>query len=178
MAGIRIVRRVGGAALAAALAVGGCAAPATFVSTEPPPDVAAEARYASPLPGVRAALAASLNDAGLGLVAGRSHATRLVATRPQLPHVDSGLDQPARGALPVYVVTLLLDRSEGETHVRARLAVDHLGDRSAPYAWEYPSDLLERVFDGARRTLRERARRWSLPPRYRSAHPWRPPPAP
>jgi len=162
----------------AALVLAGCAAPATFVSIDPPPDTTGEAWFASPVPAVHGALARSIVEAGLAILDGASSPGRILAVRDQLPHIHSDLPAPAPGRLPRYVVTVDIERRDNQTHVRAIVRVEHLGDPAAPYVWQYPTDLLERSFDGARRILGERARRFAVPPRFRTPRPWRPPPAP
>lgn len=163
------------AATCAALAAGmGCAGPATFVSADPPPDVDAEAWYASAMPAVRSALERAMIDAGMIVDRDASSQTKIVASKQQMPHIGEGTDEPAAGPLPVYRLTAELSRP-GDTHVLATLVVRCAAcNGETAYQWEYPGDVVRRVFEETRKILKERSPRYRYPPRF-VAPPWRPP---
>ena len=161
-------------ALPALLAAGGCGGPATFVSTEPPPDSVAEAWFGLPVTEVRAAVRQAMLDGGLVIDQPASDATTVVGTRQQVPYVGEGAGELAGGPLPLYRVKVVLSR-DGRTHVRATAhAVCPTCDGATPYEWEYPGDLVRDILEGAHRRLGDPGARFNYPPRFRPAR-WRPP---
>jgi hypothetical protein len=153
----------------------GCGAPATFVSTAPPPDAEGEAWFVSPLPAVRAALERAMIDRGLAVNAEASSPSVLVATKPQPPHITKNVAGPSSGPLPEYRVTATLARAR-DTHVTVTIDVRYSGDGTFAYEWDYPTDIIRDVFEGAKRTLHEKSPRCRIPGRFKP--PRRPPPPP
>ncbi len=103
---------------------------------------------------------------GMTIDAAAGSKTVVVARKQQLPHVDQASGGPVSGPLPVYVLTAALTRNVN-THVRASVSVDCPScDGATAYVWEYPADLLRRVLEDTRGTLKERGARLALPPRY------------
>jgi len=154
-------------------ALAGCAPSATFVSAEAPPNAAVDVAFANGIPAVSDALRRAMGRSGITVKPGLDDA-RVVGVRQQVPYVGAGATDPAPGELPVYRVTATVTRRE-VTRVRAIVEVlCPACDGTTPYEWEYPTDVLRHVIDGAREILRERGGRVAYPPRHRPAR-WRPP---
>jgi len=150
----------------------GCGGPATFVSADPPPSTSADAWYAAGIPAVRVALARAMESEGLTVSTGTG-ATIIVGRKHVVPYIDDETSAPAAGPLPLYVLEATLGRA-AETHVRATLNVRHGADHDVPFEWEYPTDLIRRVFERARDNLHEPRAKLRVPPRYRAPR-WRRP---
>jgi len=170
-------------AIAPALAAGafilvaltGCGGPASFTSTEQPPDSTSEAWYKSPAPAVRAALAGAMVEAGITIDRTVSDTGMVVGTKQQLPYTGRrGPPEPSPGPLPLYRVSATVSK-RGDTHVRALFqAVCTSCGGKTPFVWEYPGDVLRDVFEGAGRLLSEKSQRVTYPPRHEPVR-WRPP---
>jgi hypothetical protein len=155
------------------LSTAGCG-PATFVSTQPPPDVHAEAWFRSPVAKVESALRQAMSEDGLSLEP-EDAAAVVVGVKQQLPYVDEESGQPASGPLPVYRLRATITRAD-ETRVEIVLDPKCVAcDGQTPYEWEYPCDVIRSILDRTRRILRENRARVSYPPRYRPARWHRPP---
>ncbi len=160
------------ALIGTAFILSGCAGPSTFVSSEPPPETAADAWFLSGIPAVRAAVRQAMIDHGVTLDAAKSGPTVLVGSKEQLPYVDEETGEPAAGPLPVYVVRAAISRP-GDTHVRLQVRAEcGACDGETPYVWEYPSDLIRAILEETRTALHERHPRIVYPPRYRPPR-WR-----
>lgn len=150
------------------LAGAGCSGPATFVAASPPPDVTAEAWFASPPVAVHRAMTIAMTDVGMSVDDVGSSAMALAATKNQLPHVSEDSGGPAPGSLPFYRLEAALSRTGSDVHVRATVRGVCQGcDGSTPYVWQYPEDLLRAVFERTRSILGERHVRFAFPGRYR-----------
>jgi hypothetical protein len=151
----------------------GCASTSTFVSVEPPPGAVVEASFTSGAPEVVDALLKAMSKAGLTVDVRGEGGDRVVGVRQQVPFVGKGTTAPAAGALPVYRLTAAVT-SRGQTLVTASVEVLCKScDGETPYEWEYPTDLLRTVIEGACHLLGERGHRVTYPPRHRPAE-WRP----
>ncbi|MFH1690833.1 MAG: hypothetical protein ABIE42_11475 [Candidatus Eisenbacteria bacterium] len=171
----RVVVAAGACGLFLLLALSGCGAPATFVSTTPPPDMTAEAWYGSSVPEVRAAISKAMRGARIAISPDAGGAGTIVGTKQQVPYVGRGAGEPAPGRLPVYRVRTTITRPGDVTHVRASIEVvcPSCGSKT-PYEWEYPGNLFRDIFEGTRRILSDRKARVSYPPRHEPVR-WRPP---
>jgi hypothetical protein len=157
------------------LALSGCGAAATFISTTPPPDKTAEAWYGSPVWEVEAAIKQAMRGARIAVDPAAGGPGVVVGTKQQVPYVGRGAGEPAPGPLPVYRVRTVITRPGDVTHVGASIEVvcPSCGS-TTPYEWEYPGDLFRDIFEGARRVLSDRGARVSYPPRHEPVR-WRPP---
>ncbi len=164
---------VGGLCLLATL--NGCGGAATFVSTEPPPDVTAEAWYTSSVPQVKAAIGRAMRGARVAVDPDAGGAGTIVGTKQQVPYVGTGAGAPAAGPLPVYRVAVTVRRQGDLTHAGASIEVvcPSCGSET-PYEWQYPGDLFRDIFERTRRILSDRGGRTSYPPRHEPVK-WRPP---
>jgi len=160
-------------AMAVAVAsLAGCAGPATFVASEPPPETGVDAWFASPPAKVRGALAQSMIEEGFSVEPGASPKA-VVGTKRQVPYVDEESVEPASGPIPFYALRAVIAR-DGETHVRLTVHPECAScDGTSLYEWEYPVDLMRDVVERSRKMLREKRPRVVYPPRYRPPHPRR-----
>jgi hypothetical protein len=152
----------------------GCAPSATFVSTEPPPQVEVVADFTSSSTAVTSALRRAMIRSGITLEAAGPERNRVVGVRQQVPYVGGGAVDPAPGRLPFYSVTGVVTVDE---QTRVRLTVDarcQTCDGSTPYEWEYPVDVLRAVLERTREALGEGRLRVEYPRRYKPAK-WQPP---
>lgn len=171
----RAGRATRAAGLCLILTLGGCGAPATFISTTPPPDMTAEAWYGSSVPDVVVAIGRAMRDARIAIDPLGGDAGTIVGTKQQVPYVGPGAGEPAPGPLPLYRVSVSVIRQGDLTHARAAIdVVCPACGSEAPYEWEYPGDLFRDIFEAARRTLSDGGTHASYPPRYRPVR-WRPP---
>jgi len=163
---IRVVVATLAGAASLLVGLGGCGAPATFISAAPPPDVTAEAWYESPPQAVRNAIAEAMAKARIAPDASASEQDVLAGTKQQVPYVGKGAGEPAPGPLPVYRIRMTITEA-GDTHVRADIdVVCPTCTGTVPYVWEYPGHLLRSVIEGAQQILGEKQGRASYPARH------------
>jgi hypothetical protein len=164
---------LGFAGVALALAAG-CAGPSTFISPNPPAPVEVDAFFPNGLPAVRAAVTQAMDLAGLAPVPGESSPTVAVAEKHQLPYIAEDVGAPVAGPLPAYRMRAMFSRRGAETHVRVVVEPQCPAcNGTTPYEWEYPVDLIRRVLERARSTLRPHGPRIDYPPRFVPRR-WRP----
>ena len=151
-------------ALGAAALLAGCGIPATFVSTETPPEACAEAWYKSAPGAVSSALVESMMDADVTVMGADAAVVR--GLRQQVPFVDDDVAEPASGRLPHYEFVARLHGDDRGTYVHAHVVPTcEACDGETAYEWEYPSDLLRGILRAAARRLGERSPRFEFPER-------------